>query len=105
MPALGALMLGLLAPLYQLILALAAKAWGIKLAALTALAAAYVATVAIFSAVLAPWWIAISQTGFGLLLGLLFPPVAGTVLGSLVTLWGAVLGWRLAQRLLRASAG
>lgn len=74
--------------------------WTIRLSAGAALAAGYVTCVVGFSALISPWFDAITQTTYGQVLGLAFPPVSGTVLAGLVTLWTCVFTLRYTKQLL-----
>lgn len=102
MPLLAALLKALMGGIYRLIAGIAAQTWGVRIAVVTALAAAYVAGVAGFSFFVIPLFSKITATGYGQVLGLAFPPAAGTVLGGLVVLWALVLANRLSVRLLKA---
>lgn len=86
-----------------LLVALHASRLAARVAVLTAVATSYVALVVLFNTTLSPMWSALVGHEYGQLLGLLFPPVAGSVLAALVTVWVAVLGYRYVSGLASAS--
>ncbi len=102
MPLLAAFLGPLLRGIYKLYLGLQAQNWAMRIAIVAALATLYVACVATFTAMIIPWFGAILETGFGMLLGLLFPPASGTVVASLGMFWACVLAKRLTVRLMKA---
>lgn len=61
----------------------------------------YVACVQTFSNMVAPWFSGLLQSGgaTGAVVGLLFPPVAGTVLASLLLFWTCVVSVRYLSKL------
>lgn len=69
------------------------------------LGALYLGCVLTFSNMVAPWFQAILQSptsvgaAAGNVVGLLFPPVAGTVIASLVIFWGCVAALRYTSKL------
>lgn len=69
------------------------------------LGALYVGCVLTFSNMIAPWFSGLLNTPStfgrvtGNVIGLLFPPVAGTVLASLVIFWGSVAALRYTSKL------
>lgn len=69
------------------------------------LGALYVGCVLTFSSMISPWFSALlsSPSGAGQVagnvIGLLFPPIAGTVLASLVIFWGCVAAMRYTSKL------
>lgn len=86
-----------------LIVAVQASRYAARVAVLTAIASSYVALVVGFNAFVDPLWSALVGHEYGQLLGLLFPPVSGTVLAGLVTLWTGVLAYRYVSGLASAS--
>lgn len=102
MPILSALVASLFGKLATFLITAFGVQWGVRLAVATALGTGYVALVATFTGVIAPWIGSVFTTSYGMLLGLLFPPVAGTVLASLVLLWAAVIAYRYSRLLLDA---
>jgi len=61
----------------------------------------YVACVKTFSDMVAPWFSGLLQAGgaTGATVGLLFPPVSGTVLASLLLFWTCVVSVRYLSKL------
>jgi hypothetical protein len=103
MPLLAKLLEKLLDGLYGLGLGIFGAKWAIRISSAATLAGLYVACAIAFSQVIVPWLSGWLDTTFGMLLGLLFPPVAGTVLASLVTLWSCVLAKRYTVKLIKAT--
>lgn len=77
----------------------------VRLAAIATLAAIYLACLATFVALIVPLFNAIIATSYGFLLGLLFPPVAGTVTAGLMLYRTCVIGVRYTSRFLKIAAG
>jgi hypothetical protein len=102
MPIFSALFLSLAGKAFALLALVQAQHWGVRIAVVTSLATVYVACVVVFTAVIGPLFNAVTSSNYGQLIGLLFPPMAGTVLGLLAGLWGAILANRLTVRLLKA---
>lgn len=100
MPFLGALIQKLGERLVAWLTQLFGVTWTIRLSAGAALAAGYVTCVVGFSALIAPWFDAITSTTYGQVLGLAFPPVSGTVVAGLVTLWTCVFTLRYTKQLM-----
>ena len=102
MPLLGALIRALFGNVVLLFIGAIKGYVGYRIAVLALLAAAYVGCVVAFTNVVSPLWSGVTLTAYGSVLGLLFPPVSGTVLATLVGLWGCVLAKRLTVKLLKA---
>lgn len=77
----------------------------IRLTAVATLAAIYISCVVYYSTMIGPWLIGVFSTAYGALLGLLFPPVAGTVLASLSAYWICVAGQKYVSRLTKMAIG
>lgn len=60
---------------------------------------------AAFNSFIVPLVAALFSTQYGQFLGLAFPPIAGTVLTGLLTLWLAVFTYRLKVRVVEATTG
>jgi len=101
MPLLAKLFVWLTGNIYGLILSAFGAKWAIRVSAITALAGLYVASAVAFSTLIVPWLDAFASTQFGILLGLLFPPVAGTVLASLAAFWAVILASRYSAKLIK----
>lgn len=91
MPALGLLLQGLMGNMYALFLALSSAKQVVRVSAMLILAAAYVACAVAFTLFIDPLIGVLFSTAFGMLLGLAFPPVSGTVIAGIVGLWGCVI--------------
>lgn len=105
MPLLAAFLGGAIARIFSFLAAAFGAQWGMRLTVMLAIAAGYVAFVGVFSAVVAPMFGTVFATQYGQLLGLLFPPAAGSVLAAMVGLWAAVLGYRYISSITRMAAG
>jgi hypothetical protein len=105
MPLLGALLSGALTAIFTLISSLVGAQIAARILAVAFVAALYVALVLAFSALIAPWIGSIFTSEYGQLLGLLFPPVAGTVMASLSAFWGVVIGYRYVSTLTKMAVG
>lgn len=77
----------------------------VRLAAVAALATLGGALMLTFNGIVAPLVAGIFSTQYGQLLGLAFPPVAGTVLTGIATLWGACTTYKLQERAIKVTAG
>lgn len=74
-----------------------------RITAITLLATIYLACVATFTAWIGPLFGAIIGTTYGFLLGLLFPPIAGTIVAGLMVYRMCVVGVRYTSRLISLS--
>lgn len=91
MPAFALLVKVALGNMYALYLALTSAKLSVRIAAAGIMAAAYVACVVGFTVFIAPLVASMFQTSYGQVIGLAFPPISGTVLGGIVTLWGCLV--------------
>jgi len=71
-----------------------------RITAITALATIYLSCVLVFTAMIGPWFAAIISTTYGFLLGLLFPPIAGTVVAAIMTYRMCVVGVKYTSKLM-----
>ena len=105
MGALGQLIALIAGKWTAFVLAIHASAIARRLLFVAWLGALYVGCVLTFSNMIAPWFSGLlgSPSGSGQVvgnvIGLLFPPVAGTVLASLVIFWGCVAAMRYTSKL------
>ncbi len=99
--ALGGLIGRLFEKLFAFIAGYLGVKWATRLTAATIMATAYVACVVTFTTMIGPWFAALISTSYGYLLGLLFPPVAGTVIASLMTYRMCVIGIRYTGKLFK----
>lgn len=105
MPLLGTLLSSLLTGLYGLIAAIVGAKAAIRVTAAVTLATIYVACVVHFTTLIGPWIGNIFTTGYGMLLGLLFPPIAGSVVASLSAYWICVAGQKYVTKLTKLAVG
>jgi hypothetical protein len=105
MPLLAALLYKVLGWIYAGSLAIFGAQWATRITAATTIAGLYIACALTFSVMIIPWLAGWLATGFGMLLGLLFPPVAGTVIAALGTFWACILAKRHSVRLIKMVAG
>lgn len=98
MPVLGALIKALFGNASALLLALVSTRYGVAVFAVGVLAALYVASVAAFTGFVQPIIGALFATSFGQVLGLVFPPVAGTIMAGYTGLWLSLMGFRYYSR-------
>lgn len=76
-----------------------------RIVAAGTLATIYLSCVLVFTVMIVPWFLALFTTAYGALLGLLFPPIAGTVVGALMVYRTCVVGVRYTSRLLKMAVG
>lgn len=105
MPIFAALFKAALASVYGLVLALKSQELAMRLAAALAVAAGYVAAVVLFSTGIKPLIGALFATSYGQVLGLAFPPIAGTVLAALAALWLALVVKNYYHKVIRVAIG
>lgn len=79
--------------------------WGVRIAAAMSIAGIYISCVVYYSAMIVPWLAGGFSTAWGYVLGLLFPPVAGTVMASLATWYGCIVGKRYLSMLTKLAVG
>lgn len=105
MKAIGELIAWISGKYAAFVLAVHASAIARRLLFVAWLGALYLGCVLTFSNMVAPWFQAILQSPTavgsvtGNVVGLLFPPVAGTVIASLVIFWGCVAALRYTSKL------
>ena len=87
--------------LYDFMVLLTGEKWGLRLTAAITIAGLYVACAVTFTAMIGPWLVGLLSTAYGYVLGLLFPPVAGSVLASLGVWWACILAKAHTVRLLK----
>lgn len=76
----------------------------IKIAAIGMLSTAYVACVLFFSTFITPLVSSLFSTSYGQVVGLAFPPIAGTVVAGIVGLWGCIVTKNYAYKFLKLAA-
>lgn len=99
MPLLAALVRGLFGNAYAFAMALFAGRVSLRISAVAIFGASYVACLVLFSAFIEPLVSAAFSTSFGQVLGLFFPPIAGTVLAGIAALWLALLAKNYTRKL------
>jgi hypothetical protein len=102
---LGSLTKGLWEKLFDLLAGFLGVKYATRMTAVLLLASIYLACVATFTVMIAPWFAAIVSTGFGALLGLLFPPISGTIVASLMVYRMCVVGVKYTTRLIKMAVG
>ena len=105
MPLLATFLGSILSSIFGLVAAITGAKVAVRLLAVASVAALYVASVLAFSNIIAPWLAVVFSSQYGQLLGLLFPPVAGTVLAALASYWGTVAAFRYVQSLTKMAVG
>ncbi len=105
MPLLAKLLTLVGASIFGLISSMFGAKIAVRLIAVATLAALYGASVVLFTTTITPWLSGVFTSPYGQLLGLLFPPAAGTVLASLSAYWIVVAGQRYTARLVRMAVG
>lgn len=91
--------------LFSLIAGITGAKIATRLAAVAALATIYVSCVVYFTTIIGPWMTGIFSSQYGQLLGLLFPPISGTILASLAGYWGCVAGLKYVSSLTKMAVG
>jgi len=105
MPILGGLLVSLFTGLGGLFSAIFGAQVAVKLAAVAAFIGFGVVLLAVFNTLVAPIAAAVFSTGFGQLLGLAFPPIAGTCLAAVAAVWSACGLYGIQRRALSMVAG
>lgn len=101
MPLFAKLFQWLMGSVYSLVLKMFGATWAVRVTAITTLAGLYIGCAITFTVMIVPWLAAFLSTQYGLLLGLLFPPVAGTVVASLGVFWTCILAKRYSAKLIK----
>lgn len=105
MPLLAALIKACFGTVFGFLAAMLGAQTAVRVAAVASIGALYIASVTAFSLVIAPWIGSVFSTQYGQLLGLLFPPVAGTVIAALYTYYMGVVTYRYIVSLTKIAAG
>lgn len=77
----------------------------VRIAAVMSLAGIYISCVVYFTTLVGPWLAGAFATGYGQVLGLLFPPVSGTVIAGLFGYYTCVAGVRYVSMLTKLAVG
>lgn len=102
---LGNLTKGLFQKGIEILIGIFGLKYTIRMTAVTLLATIYLACVVTFTAWIGPLFLAITTTGYGFILGLLFPPIAGTMVAGLMVYRMCVVGVKYTSRLLKMAVG
>lgn len=105
MKLLGTLTLGIGERLFNFFASFLGAKAATRIIAVGTLATIYISCVVYFTTMIAPWLAAIFATAYGALLGLLFPPIAGTIVASLMAYRTCIVGVRYTSRLLKMAVG
>lgn len=105
MPLLALLWKGLMGNAFALILALKSTERGIKITAALILAAAYIICVTLFTNYVSPLIGQLFNTTHGYVIGLAFPPIAGTVIAGFVGLWVSIVAQRYYRWVMKIGVG
>ena len=102
---LGNLTKGLWEKFFDLLVGFVGAKYATRITAVTLLAAIYISCLATFVAFIVPLFTAIISTSYGFVLGLLFPPVAGTIVAGITLYRMCVVGVKYTSRLIKMAAG
>ncbi|WP_288254886.1 hypothetical protein [uncultured Hydrogenophaga sp.] len=102
---LGNLTKGLWEKFFDLLVGFVGAKYATRITAVTLLAAIYLSCVVTFTAWIGPLFGAIIGTTYGYLLGLLFPPIAGTIVAGVMLYRMCVVGVKYTSRLIKMAAG
>lgn len=91
MPVLALLLRALLLRGEAVAIALWSTDKAVRMAAVMVLVAAYIACVVFFTNFIKPLIASLFSTSYGHVIGLAFPPIAGTVLAGVIGLWGCIV--------------
>lgn len=94
MPILSLLIKALFMNAYSLVIALKSTETAIRFTAIAILAAAYISCVVGFTTFIQPLLSNLFNTQYGQVVGLAFPPISGTIITGIVTLWGCIVAKR-----------
>ena len=90
---------------YNLLVALVGVRLAMRVAAVISLATIYTACVIYFSTIIVPWLEGLFMSAYGQLLGLLFPPISGSVIAGLAGYWSCVVGLKYVSSLTKMAVG
>lgn len=105
MPSLGALLLSILKPIFNLLAGVVGVRTAIRITAVGTLATIYLSCVIYFTQVIGPWLAGVFSTAYGQLLGLLFPPISGSILAGLSAYWICIAGQKYVAKLTKMAVG
>lgn len=105
MPIFAALFGSIGTAIFNLLAGLVGAKYAVRLLAVASLAAIYVSCVVYYSQLVGPWLAGVFSTQYGQLLGLLFPPVSGSVIAGLSAYWTCIIGVRYTSSLTKMAVG
>lgn len=105
MPVFSLLFQAVMGNAVALLVAIRSAENAVRLTAIAVLSAAYVACVVFYTTVIDPLIGLLFSTAYGQLLGLVFPPLAGSVLASFVALWGCIVAKRYTEKFVMMAVG
>lgn len=105
MQALGPVLIALLKPIFDLVARIIGVQNAVRLTAIATLATIYLSCVIYYTQTIGPWLAGVFATAYGQLLGLLFPPIAGSVLAGLSAYWICVAGQKYVTKLAKMAVG
>ncbi len=105
MPLLATLLASVGGAIYSLMVAMVGAKLAARMAAVFFLAGIYISCVIFFSSLVVPWLGMLFSTTYGQLLGLLFPPISGTVVAGLGGYWTCVIGIKYVSGLTKMAVG
>lgn len=77
----------------------------VRVAAVTLMCSLAAGLLATFNMMIAPWISLVFNHEYGQWLGLLFPPISGTIITALMGFWLAVKTYQIQQRAIMVTAG
>lgn len=99
MPLLATFLASIGGGIYSLMVAMVGAKIATRLTAVAALAAIYISCIAFFMGLIEPWLSALFSSTYGQLLGLLFPPISGSIIAGLGGYWSCVIGLKYVSSL------
>lgn len=104
MPIFATLMMSLFGGIASFFIEFVTKKIAVAGAAVAAFAVCLVVLMAVFNAAVAPLVQAMFSTSYGQFIGLAFPPMAGTCLASIATVWTACALYKLKMQSIKLTA-
>lgn len=104
MPLLGALISSLFGGIASFIALFWAKKISVSVLAIAAIAVAFAALMAMFNLLVSPLVGSLFSTSYGQVLGLAFPPIAGTCMTSIATAWTGCALYKLKMQSIKLTA-
>lgn len=105
MPIIGSLLTYLFGSVLSFFSIFTSAKIAVRLTAVTFLAGIYLSCVVYYTTMIGPWLLDLFSTQYGQFLGLLFPPVSGSVLAGLSAYWICIVGVRYTSTLTKMAVG